>query len=67
VAGSCEYGDEPSGCGATELVLPKGGRHIRDLLLYLAPGNNKAICINSLYFKNNLLSQQINGKYFSTF
>jgi hypothetical protein len=20
VAGSCEYGDEPSGCGATELV-----------------------------------------------
>jgi hypothetical protein len=22
VAGSCEYGDEPSGSGATELVMP---------------------------------------------
>jgi hypothetical protein len=48
VAGCCEYGDEPSGSGATELVgdiqvLTAASVNIIDSLLGLAPSSRSSL------------------------
>jgi hypothetical protein len=65
VAGSCEYGDEPAGSGATE--FDSFGRSLQNMLPYFSAKTNSQISVSGNFRNTSHLSKEYHKMPVQTF